>query len=353
MSKLQRAKTAAGHSKEFFELIRSIGESKSKQEEDKIISLQIAMLKSEVAKKDVDTGTAAAVVVDPWVSATFTYIVLKSHCFLVSLYFGLGHCTCSPTAPTPPSTAAAAPVTKDRMWLAVVVGGQGLSQFVTASCLVPSRRVPRIAVVTLHPLVLCAYLSLWATGFLPYACRTPSAKPPLRPYETHARLALACPCNRICSAPCTLPGSSSGAPAGAAATAASKRCCRTCLQPCPPSCCSVRTRALFGGPATSFPLPPAIPCSFTSWLPSLFTMDRSAVYALCRICHFRRKMKELMIRCIVCEMLGHGCDFAAINAVNLVSSMAISEKRVGYLACCLTLTPDHQMNLLLVSSVRK
>lgn len=41
--------TQAHHSKEFFDLIRSIGETKSKQEEDKILVREIAQLKTNVS----------------------------------------------------------------------------------------------------------------------------------------------------------------------------------------------------------------------------------------------------------------------------------------------------------------
>ena len=38
-------------SKQFFELVKAIGESKSKQEEDRIITAEVGILKQKLAKK--------------------------------------------------------------------------------------------------------------------------------------------------------------------------------------------------------------------------------------------------------------------------------------------------------------
>ena len=44
--------SAGSHlSREFFELLKSIGESKSKQEEDRIVARDVAVLKSRLADK--------------------------------------------------------------------------------------------------------------------------------------------------------------------------------------------------------------------------------------------------------------------------------------------------------------
>jgi len=51
MSKLAKAKTQQGHSSHFFEYIRSIGECKSKQEEDKIVAQDLLSLKNALADK--------------------------------------------------------------------------------------------------------------------------------------------------------------------------------------------------------------------------------------------------------------------------------------------------------------
>ncbi|ORC90916.1 putative epsilon-adaptin, putative,AP-1/4 adapter complex gamma/epsilon subunit [Trypanosoma theileri] len=54
MSKLYKAQTQQGHSRGFFEYIRSIGESKSKQEEDEIVVRDLADLKKSLAAKNID-----------------------------------------------------------------------------------------------------------------------------------------------------------------------------------------------------------------------------------------------------------------------------------------------------------
>jgi hypothetical protein len=48
-------------------------------------------------------------------------------------------------------------------------------------------------------------------------------------------------------------------------------------------------------------------------------------------------MKELIVRSLYCEMLGHTADFSYIHAVNLSSSKNVFYKRVGYLAIHLCL----------------
>lgn len=66
-----------------------------------------------------------------------------------------------------------------------------------------------------------------------------------------------------------------------------------------------------------------------------------------------KKMKELCIRMIYVEMLGHDAQFGYINAVNLCCQKNLVEKRVGYLACCLCLHMDHQLMLLLINTIQK
>ncbi len=64
-------------------------------------------------------------------------------------------------------------------------------------------------------------------------------------------------------------------------------------------------------------------------------------------------MRELCIRMIYVEMLGHEAGFGYIHAVNLSCMKNVMEKRVGYLASCLTLNRDHSLILLLTSTIQK
>eukprot|EP00461_Guttulinopsis_vulgaris_P010801 UN10879 len=64
----------------------------------------------------------------------------------------------------------------------------------------------------------------------------------------------------------------------------------------------------------------------------------------------QKYMKEYLIRMLYCEMLGHEASFGHINAVNMVSSRNLLEKRIGYLSVCLTLHKDHQLMILLVNA---
>ena len=54
MSKLHKAQTQQGHSRHFFEYIRSVGEAKSKQEEDKIVTKDLIELKKNLSEKHVE-----------------------------------------------------------------------------------------------------------------------------------------------------------------------------------------------------------------------------------------------------------------------------------------------------------
>jgi len=49
------------------------------------------------------------------------------------------------------------------------------------------------------------------------------------------------------------------------------------------------------------------------------------------------RMRELIIRMMYCEMLGHRVEFGYIHAVNMAQRPAITEKRTGYLAATLFL----------------
>lgn len=54
MSKLHKAQTQQGHSRLFFDYIRSVGEAKSKQEEDKIVAKDLIDLKKALSEKQID-----------------------------------------------------------------------------------------------------------------------------------------------------------------------------------------------------------------------------------------------------------------------------------------------------------
>ena len=66
-----------------------------------------------------------------------------------------------------------------------------------------------------------------------------------------------------------------------------------------------------------------------------------------------KKMKELMIRTIYVEMLGHDASFAHIHAINLSQNRNLMCKRLGYLTCCLCLPQDSQMLILLVATLQR
>ena len=66
-----------------------------------------------------------------------------------------------------------------------------------------------------------------------------------------------------------------------------------------------------------------------------------------------KKMKELMIRTIYVEMLGHDASFSHIHAINLSQNRNLMCKRMGYLTCCLVLPQDSQMLILLVATLQR
>uniref|UniRef100_A0A7S3HNE1 AP-4 complex subunit epsilon-1 C-terminal domain-containing protein n=2 Tax=Spumella elongata TaxID=89044 RepID=A0A7S3HNE1_9STRA len=67
----------------------------------------------------------------------------------------------------------------------------------------------------------------------------------------------------------------------------------------------------------------------------------------------KKKMKELVVRMIYVEMLGQDASFAYIKAVELCASTSISQKRVGYLAAALCLSPQHEFRFMLVNQIQR
>jgi len=67
----------------------------------------------------------------------------------------------------------------------------------------------------------------------------------------------------------------------------------------------------------------------------------------------KKKMKELVIRSLYVEMLGQDASFAYIRAVELCASTAITQKKVGYLAASLCLSPQHEFRFMLVNQIQR
>jgi len=66
-----------------------------------------------------------------------------------------------------------------------------------------------------------------------------------------------------------------------------------------------------------------------------------------------KKMKELLIRAIYVEMLGHDASFSHIYAVNLTQSKNLLVKRIGYLAASLFIEENSEMIILMISTMQK
>ena len=64
-------------------------------------------------------------------------------------------------------------------------------------------------------------------------------------------------------------------------------------------------------------------------------------------------MKEYVVRLLYCEMLGHQAEFGYIHCVNLIASADLLQKRTGYLAVQLTISPENELLYLVVSAIQK
>lgn len=64
-------------------------------------------------------------------------------------------------------------------------------------------------------------------------------------------------------------------------------------------------------------------------------------------------MKELVVRAIYVEMLGQDASFTYIKAVELCASTNIFQKRVGYLASSLCISPEHEFRFMLINQIQK
>ncbi|XP_062207872.1 AP-4 complex subunit epsilon-like [Phragmites australis] len=67
----------------------------------------------------------------------------------------------------------------------------------------------------------------------------------------------------------------------------------------------------------------------------------------------RRKMKELLIRLVYAEMLGHDASFGHIHAVKMTHDESLPLKRTGYLAVALFLNERHDLVILVVNTIQK
>ncbi|XP_062229577.1 AP-4 complex subunit epsilon-like [Phragmites australis] len=67
----------------------------------------------------------------------------------------------------------------------------------------------------------------------------------------------------------------------------------------------------------------------------------------------RRKMKELLLRLVYAEMLGHDASFGHIHAVKMTHDELLPLKRTGYLAVALFLDERHDLVILVVNTIQK
>ena len=65
------------------------------------------------------------------------------------------------------------------------------------------------------------------------------------------------------------------------------------------------------------------------------------------------KLRELLIRAIYVEMLGHDASFSYIHAVNLAQSKNLLVKRIGYLACSLFIDENSELQILMIATIQR
>jgi AP-4 complex subunit epsilon-1 len=66
-----------------------------------------------------------------------------------------------------------------------------------------------------------------------------------------------------------------------------------------------------------------------------------------------KKLRELLIRAIYVEMLGHDASFAHIHAVNLTQSKNLLVKKIGYLACALFIDDNSELLILMICTIQR
>lgn len=64
-------------------------------------------------------------------------------------------------------------------------------------------------------------------------------------------------------------------------------------------------------------------------------------------------MREYLVRAIYIEMLGHDASFAHIHAVKMAVEKDLLSKRMGYLACNLSLNKDSELMILLINTIQR
>lgn len=66
-----------------------------------------------------------------------------------------------------------------------------------------------------------------------------------------------------------------------------------------------------------------------------------------------KRMKEMLLRALYIEMLGHDASFAYIHAINLTNCVSVVSKRVGYITCASCLPSESPLLILLVANLQR